>query len=684
MAVPRSGIPVSVELNDAAIHLWEFLKLVDSYPWLYEGLHVHNAVRRYETLWLPLVAQLDPTLQISAPLDIEWVWYVHMLSPYAYNRDCLHRFGKVVDHRISSPKERNVGLNNAREIWEKSYPKEEFGLDLMSPPKLSHTFRSKFSYDIFWAISRQRFFNYQVSLKHYRDVKFLKKAMKRYKDFLRARLQDPSLTLNGCFDVQIIWHAHLAHPVSYRDDTRQIFGEMLSHYDTDAGSGIVAWKASPAQEKNSLAPKSIPGSMYRGEAIICTKEKILLTQNQTELTFKVKLLKEEFQHTVLISSALQARHLVLTPCWFNLPSLSLACSSHVLNITQGKSDKVYDVKVIHSLAPVLSTVEIFHPKGHLLATAHTIAGKQIPMKSQLDDLKGTSCAYTPESKERALLIRSQKDWGVCLGKWVGRGESGDLAISFYNVETNQWQNVSQSNSASAEFTVYEVKIFKEAKSVFINLATGMVTVPYTDIATFVPEIIALTYAIGVLYVLCRERPREFYPVDPFQSHDLKSLHPSPLSKEIRASRLTKRDGIFSTGSAGKKSMWLNRDPFVSNVLLATGRNCAWIPSNSFLRFFQDNLKSVFEHCILRSKDDRSSVDAHLEIEYVLEYLGIKESPKASKNSQKKPKSHEKKDRKDLANGRALKAAKERFSNVQLNDLGDEKADEYSNQDSVFV
>lgn len=696
MAVRRSGIPVSIELNNAAVYLWEKLKLIDNYPWLYEGLHVHNAVRRYETLWLPLATRItDPQHLISAPLDIEWVWYVHMLSPYAYHRDCLHRFGHVIDHRICSPKERNIGLNNAREIWNKLYPREEFSLDLMLPPAISKMFQSKFSFDLFSAISRQRFFNYQVALKHYRDTKFLEKAFKRYKDFLRARLQDPSLILNGCFDVQIIWHTHLAHPMLYRDDTRKLFGEMLGHYDTDSSSGMVAWSASPQKGNNSLAPKSIPGAMYRGEAIICTKERILLTHKVSELTLKVKLLKEEFQNTVLLSSVLKARDLMLAPCWLGLPSLTLACSSHVINMTYGKSDKIYDVKVTHSLAPLLSTIDVCHPRGSLIATAHTIAGKQIPMKKQLGDLRATSCGYTPEAKERALLIRSQKDWGICVGKWVGSSESGDLVISFYNIETNEWQSVTQSNSSNAECTVYEVKIFGEAKSIFVNLATGMITVPYTDIATFAPEIVALTYTIGLLYVLCRERTREFYSVDPFQSADHKSLQPFPLSKETRASRMTKRDGIFRSGSAGEKSMWLNRDPYVSNLLLATGRNCAWVPSNSFLRYFRDSLQSVFESCVLTSKDDPSSKDARHEIDQMLENLGIvasgaKSSHDKKRSSRDKKKEH-RKQHKDRGKQSTLKAAKERFSNMQLNEADndndnedDDKDSNFSDQDSVFV
>ena len=689
MAVRRSGIPISVDLSESASHLWEFLKLVDNYPWLYEGLHVHNAVRRYERMWLPLVAKIDPRYPMAAPLDIEWVWYVHMLSPYAYNRDCLHRFGRVLDHRISSARDRNIGLNNAREVWEKSFPQEEFSLNLTSPPNLTDTFTSKFSYDLFAAILRQRFFNYQIALKHYRDMKFLEKATKRYKDFLRAKLQDPDFVLSGCFDVQLIWHAHLVHPTLYRDDTRQLFGEMLSHYDSESGSGDLSWNGSPAREKNRLAPKEIPGAMYRGDAIICTQQQILLTQNLEQVSMKVKLPREDFLNTILVGTALNSRDLMLSPCWFELPSLSLSCTSHVMNVTR-KNARLYDVKVVHSLAPILSAIEVSHVKGYLVATAHTIAGKQIPMKSQLGELRASTCAYTPEARERAMLIRSQKDWGVCVGRWVGSSESGQLVISFYNLQTNTWQTVNQSNSTNAEFGIFEINIFNDTKSVFVNLATGELTIPYTDITTFLPEIVALAYCIGVLYVLCRERTREFYPVDPFQSGEVKNLQPCPLNKEIRATLATKRDGIFTSRSGGKKAMWLNRDPYVSHILLAAGRNCSWAPSNSFLKYFHDNIRAVFEST-LQSKNDKSSVDARLEIDCILEHLGITGGKKGGQRSRRKSRDREENEAEEVVNGGAgaglgLKAARDRFSNVQINDVEDGQTPEENNNDndSVYV
>ena len=48
-------------------------------------LHSFFIFRRYEMLWLPLVAaNFKRSKELAAPLDIAWVWHVHMLSPEAY------------------------------------------------------------------------------------------------------------------------------------------------------------------------------------------------------------------------------------------------------------------------------------------------------------------------------------------------------------------------------------------------------------------------------------------------------------------------------------------------------------------------------------------------------------------------------------------------------------------------
>ena len=49
--------------------------------------------------WLPLLAQ-HPSVDLAAPLDVAWVWHVHMLSPLSYERDCNEIASVLVNHRI--------------------------------------------------------------------------------------------------------------------------------------------------------------------------------------------------------------------------------------------------------------------------------------------------------------------------------------------------------------------------------------------------------------------------------------------------------------------------------------------------------------------------------------------------------------------------------------------------------
>ncbi len=63
-------------------------------------------IDRYEKYWLPLVTSLcqDPAedLLLAPPLDVHWVWHVHLLAPVSYAEDCVRVAGRVVDHHLKS------------------------------------------------------------------------------------------------------------------------------------------------------------------------------------------------------------------------------------------------------------------------------------------------------------------------------------------------------------------------------------------------------------------------------------------------------------------------------------------------------------------------------------------------------------------------------------------------------
>ena len=151
----------------------------------------------------------------------------------------------------------------------------------------------KSSYDIFSAIGRQRVFYYQVSLPHYHDKLFLKSAMKRYQKLLFLKHQNPSEFLVPCYDIDLIWHSHQLHPLSYKKDTTKVLGQMLNHNDSvndrSPGSKLVRADTKTRDLWKTLFEDTFAsfGAMYRGSPpVLC--ERMSLIQPEETYAFSTK------------------------------------------------------------------------------------------------------------------------------------------------------------------------------------------------------------------------------------------------------------------------------------------------------------------------------------------------------------------------------------------------------------
>lgn len=263
---------LGLDLVQAAKNELEFLRLVDQHPNLYKGPVLKNAIRRYEIYWLPLAARegYRSTL-LAAPLDVAWVWHVHMLAPHYYEQDCINSVSKIVDHLPLDPLQRKGGLEKAKYLWEREYPDEPFEIDLdQSLDVLTVYKKSKIQYDLEEACYRQSKFSYQVSLPHFRDTKFLQEAVDRYEHHVRLKKRNPKVFVVPCYDFDLIWHVHQLHPVNYKQASTRFLGRLLHHDDTPTsrspGSKLkdsemetrALWKAAGLQFSKS-------GAMYRGD-----------------------------------------------------------------------------------------------------------------------------------------------------------------------------------------------------------------------------------------------------------------------------------------------------------------------------------------------------------------------------------------------------------------------------------
>ena len=204
-------------LIQAASNVLNFLELVDEFPGLYAGPVLRNAIRRYEVFWLPLAAkQGRESKLLAAPLDIAWVWYVHMLTPQKYEQDCMSCVSQVIDHTPMNRYQRQEGVQRARHLWEAGYPGEPFELNLTQPVPFSMPYQLKIGHELEKASYDQSRLYYQVSLPHYADRRFLAKAVERYQHHLELRSRNPQISIVPCYDVVLIWHAHKQNPLNYK------------------------------------------------------------------------------------------------------------------------------------------------------------------------------------------------------------------------------------------------------------------------------------------------------------------------------------------------------------------------------------------------------------------------------------------------------------------------------------
>ena len=267
-------ITFSVNLEDASLIQLKFLEEISSHPKLFSGPFVKNAIRRYEQCWLPLAKEADELNVLWPPLDVYWVWYCHMLSPHNYESDCQRLIEKVPDHSLRTKEKRTSAMEKTKEVWLREFPEEPFELELdldALPPQYEDNYQTRCQYDLESAAKRQGVFFYQVSLPHFLDKKFLKRGLLRYKQLLFLKKHNPKEFLVPCYDMDLIWHSHQAHPHLYKTETIAICGLYLNHDDSvnerSEGSKLVQsdlstrtlWKETFNEEFSTA------GAMYRGD-----------------------------------------------------------------------------------------------------------------------------------------------------------------------------------------------------------------------------------------------------------------------------------------------------------------------------------------------------------------------------------------------------------------------------------
>ncbi|KAK3119156.1 hypothetical protein QOZ80_9BG0714790 [Eleusine coracana subsp. coracana] len=320
-AAAQREVEVGVDLVSAARRQLLFLAEVDRRRWLYEGPLLDRAIRRYKACWLPLLAKHTEAAVVEGPLvvplDCEWIWHCHRLNPVQYIRDCKKVYGRILDNDKVESSTQARSKPQSEKVWTELYPEEPFDLVYNSSSDTVIDVNSEsaegISYDLVAAVKRQTSFHYQVGTETTYDQRFLEEALARYKGFLYLikMNQEKGMQLFRVptYDVDLMWHTHQLHPVTYCNNMLKLLGKVLEHDDTDADRsegkkldvgftgtteqfestfGVRYWKAGAMYRGNLPSPVTSTPQIFSGDeggnayGTICEAERHL---NVIKLTF---------------------------------------------------------------------------------------------------------------------------------------------------------------------------------------------------------------------------------------------------------------------------------------------------------------------------------------------------------------------------------------------------------------
>ena len=276
---------LSVDLVQYSTQLLRLLHAADVWPLggLYKGLYAYEAARRYVSIWLPLMASCrddEDRQKLIPPLDIQFVWLVHRLSPISYQCDTKALNGgepmnalpssdpllgpfSFTDGLVSDSS--NPWVHHTIKRWEDvAGPSEPFFpprplAELEKDGRLQDPglMLSGISFDLLGSLGRQAGFLHSCLRPWYLERPFLEHAQHRYRKFWHL-FQSQRVAVVPMLDTDLMWHTHMGCSAAYVSDCKRAFNKIFNHDD-----GIVEDKLSGSfQDTTSLYSSLFPGELY--------------------------------------------------------------------------------------------------------------------------------------------------------------------------------------------------------------------------------------------------------------------------------------------------------------------------------------------------------------------------------------------------------------------------------------
>jgi hypothetical protein len=228
-SAPTIDQPLTVDLVSHSFSHRRLLSAVHRSPLrLYgESPDLARAIARYASSYLPMLAGWSGNAPPQPPsLDVAWVWHLHKLDPVGYDIDCNRAFGCTVD---CAPGQDPFAYCAP---GPEAHDEQALSSDNMNQIKDAESPGFAFSTDIAASAERQAVFLWQVRWGVYNDDAWLQEAERRYKMMLNLVRECPGNFIVPTYDIDLMWHTHMAFPVEYRRDCLRVAGREVAHDDS--------------------------------------------------------------------------------------------------------------------------------------------------------------------------------------------------------------------------------------------------------------------------------------------------------------------------------------------------------------------------------------------------------------------------------------------------------------------
>ena len=222
-----------------------------------KGDDLNQAISVYVDSWLPSLCCCADSWR-PPTLDVAWVWHLHKTDPASYERDCMRWFGRVLDAPPGMSPFYHSGTLSSQLGDDKMSECSRIDDDLVERISTSAKNQSSFLWHVRWP--------------EYDDTEFLRESVTRYKMMLELMRENPNQFIVPTYDIDLIWHTHLAFPSLYLENCIKSAGRKIHHddnvgHDRSPSSFLVARSAMTEQLWQSTFGTSWrkKGAMYRGE-----------------------------------------------------------------------------------------------------------------------------------------------------------------------------------------------------------------------------------------------------------------------------------------------------------------------------------------------------------------------------------------------------------------------------------